>query len=346
MNARCILAGSLLVIAAAAGCLSGPDLPERPPEGRSDWAYEMTQIARMNGLGFRGANVTIGLVDSGIDLSHPDFGDVRLVGWNDLVNGNAAPYDDEGHGTQMAGIIAGSNGGAPGAGLLVAKVIDADGKSADSLVARAVRWCLDPNGDGENGDSADIISLSLGGGRLPILGTETERACKEAAAWGTFVVAAADNDGESDNGDVSSPASVWSVVAAGAVDKDGVIAPFSSAGRNGGSVLPPRLPRSDPDKKPEVVSPGVHIWCAIPGAGHDFGSGTSHAAAFVSSALALVLDALPRYLPRQNEGETAIVKFKQALMDTALMLEGQAAPHDEHYGYGLVQAHALYVALA
>lgn len=347
MRWKCVLAVSLAIICALPGCVTRqPEPSERPPEGRSDWAYNMTQITLMNELGFLGANVTVGLVDSGIDLSHPEFSGLRLVGWYDLVNGNGTPYDDGGHGTEMAGIIAGASGGAPMAGLLVAKAIDADGWSTDSLVASAVRWCLDPDGDGDNSDAADIISLSLGGGRLPILGTETERACQEAISWGTYVVAAADNDGEADNGDVSSPASFRTVIAAGAVNRTGVIASFSSAGKNGGSIIPPLLPRSDPDKKPEVVAPGVDLWCAIPGGAHDFGSGTSHSAAFVSCCLAVVLDARPPLRPRSNEGETTIVKFKQALMDTALLQEGQAVPHDEHYGYGLVQAHALYIALA
>ena len=340
------LVASLVLAAALSGCLSEPEPSVRPPPGRSVWAYNMTQVLRMNELGYTGQGVTVGLVDSGIDLSHPAFANLSLRGWNDLVNGNATPYDDDGHGTMMAGLIAGSDGAATGAALLVAKAIDAAGKSSDSLVSRAVRWCLDPNGDGDNSDSADIISLSLGGGRLPILGTETEKACKEAISWGTFVVAAADNDGASDDGDVSSPASVKNVIAVGAVNSTGVIAPFSSAGRNEGSLLPPILPRHDPDKKPEVVAPGVDLWCDIPGGANDFGSGTSHATAFVSGCLAVVLGALPQYLPRNNEGETTIVKFKQALMDTALKLDGQAEPHDEHYGYGLIQAHALYLDLA
>ncbi len=346
MRWNAALVASVVLVSALAGCLSEPEPSVKPPAGRSEWAYNMTQVLEMSSLGFTGQGVTVGLVDSGIDLSHPDFANLSLKGWNDLVNGNATPYDDDGHGTQMAGIIAGTDGGAPGAALLVAKAIDAAGTSTDSLVARAVRWCLDPNGDGDRLDSADIISLSLGGGRLPILGTETEKACKEALSWGAFVVAACDNDGASDDGEVSSPASVKLVIAAGAVNQTGKIAPFSSAGRNEGSILPPILPRHDPDKKPEVVAPGVDLWCDIPGGGHDFGSGTSHAAAFVSACLAVVLGALPQYLPRNNEGETTIVKFKQALMDTALKLDGQAEPHDEHYGYGLVQAHALYLSLA
>jgi serine protease AprX len=334
----------LVILPALSGCVSHPKPSTQPPEGRSLWAYNMTQAVQMNEAGFAGQGVTVGLVDSGIDLSLPAFANTSLLGWVDLVNGKAVPYDDDGHGTEMAGIIAGSEGGAPGASLLVAKAIDASGKGSDQVVAQAIRWCLDPNGDGDNSDSADVISLSLGEQHLSFLGTETEKACNDAISWGTFVVAAAGNDGP-DNADVSSPASAKLVMAAGAVNRTGVIGSFSSGGGNGGSIFPPRLPRQDPDRKPEVVAPGVDIWCTRPGGDREFVSGTSPATAFVSCCLALVLSALPQYLPQSNQGDTTIVKFKQALMDTALKLDDQAQPHDDHYGYGLVQAYALYVAL-
>jgi bacillopeptidase F len=337
----------IIVAPALSGCIFFHKKPaEHPAEGRSLWAYNMTQILEMNELNFTGQGVTVALVDSGIDLSHPAFRNLTLAGWKDFVNGDDAPYDDDGHGTEMAGIIAGGEGGAPNASLLVVKAIAADGSSTDARVAEAVRYCLDPNGDGDRSDAADIISMSLGGGRLPILGTETERAVNEAISLGSFVVAAAGNDAENGAADVSSPASVKYVIAAGAVNRTGVIAPFSSMGANGGSLFPPVLPRQDPDKKPEVVAPGVDIWCDVPGGGHEFGSGTSHSTAFVSCCLALVLSALPQYKVASNDGETTIVKFKQVLMDTALKLDGQAVPHDDHYGYGLIQAYAAYAALS
>ena len=179
-------------------------------------------------------------------------------------------------------------------------------------------------------------------GRLPL---RAFHPAQEALSWGTFVVAAADNDGENDDGDVASPASVKRVIAVGAVNQTGVIAPFSSAGQNGGSLFPPILPRTDPDRKPEVVAPGVRIWCDIPGGGHGFGSGTSHATAFVSCAPATIPGARPDLRSQNNGGETTIVKFKQVLMETAPVLDGQAVPHDEHYGYGLIQAYDACVAL-
>ncbi|MEM2869879.1 MAG: S8 family serine peptidase [Thermoplasmata archaeon] len=335
----------LILLAAASypplsGCVKKRPA-ETPPPGPSLWALEAVQIDELQAMGYSGRGVVIALVDTGVDLSHPDLRNLSILGWLDLVNGEPVPYDDGGHGTMMAGIIAGVWGGAPNASLYIVKAIRSDGTSTDARVAEAVRRALDPDGDGDRRDAADIISLSLGGGRIPLLGTETERAVKEALSWGTLVVAAADNDGESDDGEVASPASVALVIAVGAVDRHGKIAPFSSAGANRGSLFPPILPRQDPNKKPEVVAPGVDIWCAVPGGGHQFASGTSHATAFVSAALALVLEARPEYQQERNGGETTIIKFKEALMETALAAEGQSVPHDDHYGYGLLQARAL-----
>ncbi|MGQ9582468.1 MAG: S8 family peptidase [Thermoplasmatota archaeon] len=338
---------ALLICASSLpGCLRRGPGSEPPPPGRSDWAFDDLQMDEMWARGYSGRGVLVALVDSGVDLSHPAMAGVELRGWLDLVNGVPVPYDDAGHGTMMASIITGPGGGAPNASLFVVKAIRSDGTSSDRLVAEAVLRALDPDGDGERTDAADVISLSLGGGRLPILGTETERAVREALAWGSLVVASADNDGESDDGDVASPASVALVIAVGAVDRFGRVAPFSSAGSNSGSLLPPILPRSDPNKKPELVAPGVDIWCAVPGGGYSLASGTSHAAAFVSAALALVLEAAPEYQQERSEGETTIVKFKEALMETALAMEGQAVPHDDHYGYGLLQAYDVLGALA
>ena len=90
------------------------------------WQWEYREIVGMNNDSISdldGSGVVVCVVDSGIDLSHPDLRGLELRGWNDFVNGNNQTYDDEGHGTSMAGIIV-SNGGlsgvAPGVDLLVA----------------------------------------------------------------------------------------------------------------------------------------------------------------------------------------------------------------------------------
>lgn len=343
---KILVAIALVMGASLAGCIVQKPPAAPPAPGRSAWAFNATQVQAMNDLGFTGRGVRVAIIDTGIDMGHGDFAGLCVTVWVDLVQHRAEPYDDDGHGTQMAGILWGHNGGAPNASLIVIKAIDGQGKSTDSTVADAVRLAMDPNQDGDNGDAVDIISMSLGGGRVPLIGTETERAVNDAIVWGIFVVAAAGNDGQNDNGDVDSPASVKNVIAVGAVDSSLELAAFSSVGSNSGSFFPPVLPRSDPDKKPELVAPGVDVWMPVPGGGYAYGSGTSPATVFVSTALAVMLDALPQYRQSNNAGETTIVKFKQAFMETARTLDSQATPHDDGYGYGLVQAHDAYLTLS
>ena len=113
----------------------------------------MTGLDRIDG--FEGNGVKICIVDTGIDMSHPDLENANIIGWNDLISGSDSPYDDEGHGTAMAGIIAskgGLNGVSPEADLLIAKAISDDGSGTDTTIADAVDWCVD--------GGADIISLS------------------------------------------------------------------------------------------------------------------------------------------------------------------------------------------
>ena len=81
-----------------------------PPSSLELWEdeyREMTGLDRIGGL--EGSGVKICIVDTGIDTTHPDLEDVNILAWNDLISGSDSPYDDEGHGTAMAGIIA-SNG--------------------------------------------------------------------------------------------------------------------------------------------------------------------------------------------------------------------------------------------
>ena len=141
-----------------------------------------------------GTGVVICVVDSGIDLGHPGLDNVEIIGWFDAVNGESAPYDDQGHGTAMVGIISareGIGGISTGSDLLVAKGIDKSGTGTDEGIAQAVDWCV------ENG--ADIISLSLGGDQGPGLAGLTldvlESSVQDALDQGVFVVAAAGNDG-------------------------------------------------------------------------------------------------------------------------------------------------------
>ena len=133
----------------------------------------------------------------------------------------------------MAGIIVAKNGlsgNAQGVDLLVAKAIDSNGEGTDTGIADVVDWCAD--------NQADIISLSLGGeGGISFGGITTdqlESAVQDALDQGIFVVAAAGNDGQDDDGDVSSPGSVEDVICVGGVTRLGNVWRGSSQGDNDG----------------------------------------------------------------------------------------------------------------
>lgn len=328
-----------------------PLLTTSIPPNRSEWAYEATQITELNDLGLKGEGVTIAIIDTGIDLKHPDLRSVRLVAWRDLVNRELDPYDDDGHGTAMAGIIAGKKFGvAPKAGLIVVKAIPKDGGASDTTLLTAIRYCIQ--------QGADIISMSLGRYEFrvedltgPWQDSNLETVCNEAIEAGIFLVAAAGNDGgENDDGEVDVPGIHDKAISVGAINENLAMASFSSEGENDGKV--PNLiidwdpwERHDPDKKPEVVAPGVEI--VAPGLKQNYYKydGTSLSVPFVSGALGLILSELPQYQHENNSGEADITKVKEALMGTSKKIASYDVVHSDKAGYGLLQANDLYLEL-
>ena len=310
-----------------------------PPSALLTWEDEYRGITGLDAVQGDGTGVILCIVDSGIDMGHPDLEDIELTGWLDAIDGATQPYDDEGHGTAMAGIVVaqdGLEGNAPGVSLLVAKAIGEEGTGDDVQIAEAVDWCVD--------NQADIISLSLGGdqgfGSGFLSSDALEESVEDAIDEGVFVVAAAGNDGEDDDGDVESPGSVEDVICVGGITRTGSIWTGSSEGDNNGRIWPnPILPRDDPDKKPEIVAPAHEVPILMAG-GMDNGawwgwsSGTSAATAWVSGALAIVLEANPE-MQREGDsgGPSAVAQMKSVIMQNSQMQEGQSE-HDDHYGYG------------
>lgn len=309
-----------------------------------DWEYkEMTGIDDVVDLD--GSGVVVCMVDSGIDLGHPDLDHLQLIGWKDSVNQLDQPYDDEGHGTAMAGIIVadgGLKGVSKGVGLLVSKAIDDEGVGSDQTVSESVDWCVE--------EGADIISLSLGGEQSFGSGIFTtdglEQSVEDAMDSGVFVIAAAGNDGEDDDGDVESPGSVEDVICVGGISRNGEIWSGSSKGDNNGRFWPnPILPREDPDKKPEIVAPGQEVPVLMTGGSSGnswwgWSSGTSASTAWVSGALALLLEHDESLQRENSEGRGAIQSVKQLIMEKSQMKEGET-DHDDYYGYGIIRVDQL-----
>jgi subtilisin family serine protease len=309
----------VVVVVVGAGCTAfGPS--------RTDWAFAAIQATDMATAGLSGQGVTVAIIDTGIDLTSPYLEGVALAGWLDLINHRDEPYDDNGHGTAMASILVGTGalaGGAPRVSLIMIKAIAGDGTGDDATVADAINIAV--------ANGAEIISLSLGGAHRFILGSSAAQATGAAANLGVLVVASAGNDGgPNDDGRVATPGSSNHAISVGAVDRENVLAPFSSKGRNSALNL-------DPNKKPEVVAPGVGITVAWTGGATSTVSGTSPAAVFVAVGLALLLEAHPTL---QRAGATGVSSIKAAIAQTALKVSGQNSPHDDFYGYGLFQASA------
>ena len=318
-----------------------------PPQSLQLWEDQYREMTGLDDVtGLDGSGIGICIVDTGIDANHPDLEHVNIVSWIDMIGGEESPYDDEGHGTAMAGIISskgGLNGVSPGVNLMVAKAISDDGSGTDATIADAVDWCV--------AEGADIISLSLGGdqgfGSGFFTTDELEESVIDAIDTGVFVVAAAGNDGDNDDGDVESPGSVEDVICVGAVTRTGNVWSGSSEGDNNGRLWPnPILPRQDPDKKPEVVAPGHEVpilMAGSTGSGTWWGwsSGTSAATAWVSGTIAIFLEANPEMRKGGDQGgSSAVSELKTMISQKSEMSEGQEN-HDDNYGYGLIRIDLL-----
>ena len=341
---------SLLLVLYAVNFLSQGVLMTYDPE-LSERHEEFKQLSGFDNVTTSGAGVDVCIVDTGIDMTHPDLKHIELAGWSDFVQSRAEPYDDEGHGTAMAGILVAKNllpGIAPDVNLYIAKAITSSGSGTDSVIASAVDWCTD--------NGVDLISLSLGGQQginLIFLSTdELEEAVNRAINQGIYVVAAAGNDGgDNDDGDVSSPGSVEDVICVGAIDTDGTMWRNSSQGDNNGDLMSWTWPRSDPDKKPELVAPGERIPMLNAQIGdtnslYAWGSGTSGATVWVTGALAHMLEHRPDLAHNGSSGgeRQTVEDVKQWIRESVVPQDGQSG-HDDYYGYGRLQVDSL-IALA
>lgn|GEM_PF-2751176 len=254
--------------------------------------------------GFRGAGQVIAVVDTGIDYTHADLGacawigsGCKVAGGYDFHNDDADPVDDNGHGTHVAATAAGNGsllGVAPDATLLAYKVLGADGSGYMSTVIAGIEAAVDPDGDLDTSDHADVINLSLGGPGDP--DDPSSQAVDAATAAGVVVVAAAGNSGAYFT--VGSPGTARTAITVASISEDGVPAWTNSAGPVAGTF----------DLKPEVAAPGVSI-CAARAQGTGLGpecidtthisiSGTSMATPHVAGAAALLRGVLPSLSPQ------------------------------------------------
>ena len=317
----------------------------RPSDNALEIQESYSDMVQLNQVDLDGEGISVCIVDSGIDLTHPDLSSLTLAGWSDFINQESEPYDDNGHGTSMAGILVADGwmeGIATKVDLFIAKALDgANGQGSDEIVAQAIDWCVSQN--------VNIISLSLGGapGILPFnpfSGRDSGDAANDAINQGIVVVAAAGNDGgANDDGDVAHPSSEQLVISVGGVNTDGNHWSGSSIGDNNGNIFPIILPRQDPNKKPEIVAPAELVPVINNQNSWSLVDGTSAATVYVTGAIALLLQEHPELSSGGNGDSNNVVQIKQLIVNSVKPSEGQEG-HDDNYGYGLLQIKDLVIA--
>jgi serine protease AprX len=282
------------------------------PHTPSDAFLQQTGATQLAADGDTGQGVTVAVLDTGID-NLPDFAG-RLIGGVDLTGGNNPYQDAYGHGTFVAGLIAGNgassngqySGEAPGASLVSIKVAGANGTTHIGTLISALQWAADHHG----AYGIRVLNLSLG--FQPTESTvlnPLDQAVEAVWNSGITVVASAGNAGPF-NGTILSPGDDPLVITAGALD-DMATASVAGDEMNDFSSAGPTSP--DGWVKPDLVTsgrsvvslaaPGSTIYNNNPsariGPGNFAGSGTSFSAAITSGAAALVLAANPGLTPDQ-----------------------------------------------
>jgi serine protease AprX len=235
-------------------------------------------------------DIVIAMIDTGI-ANHPDLRD-KVLFWKDYVNARNQPYDDNGHGTHVAGVAAGAgiinprfSGVAPGAALVVLKVLDSNGngslsdaiEAVDDVITRKFQFNI------------RILNLSLATSGSSNGRDALSQACNRAVANGISVVVAAGNEGPNPR-TIGSPSAAASVITVGAGadpgEKGFYLAEFSSRG-----------PTADGRIKPDLWAPGIRLRSPRASGGYSDATGTSFSTPFVAGVIALMLDARPSLTP-------------------------------------------------
>ena len=298
---------------------------------RASWTVGARAVHQRNG--FTGAGIGVAVVDSGITAWHDDltgsgaypYGNQRVLHFVDLVANQTTPYDDHGHGTHVAGIIAGNGydsdgqkmGIAPGAGIVAIKALDGNGNGTISNIIAAIDYAI----ANKAAYNIRVMNLSVGAGVYETYETDPlTLAAKRAVDAGIVVVAAAGNLGrnataESQYGGITSPGNAPWVLTVGASSTEGTasrsddtIAGFSSRGPTAIDYLAKpdlvapgtgMVSASDPNSLLYLTKPQALLSGSVPTAYLPYLSlsGTSMAAPVVAGSVALMLEANPSLTP-------------------------------------------------
>ena len=300
-----------------------------------EWNIQRVRADSVWALGYTGEHVIVGTMDSGVDPDHPALEGKWAGHWKDFVQGQPEPYDDNGHGTHVMGIILGGDGSgplpddigvAPQAQYVAVKVFDSQGWGVN--IMGGFNWFASLIAD--SGVNVRVINNSWGSDCYTCLAF-----WDAILTWrnlGIIPVFAVGSGGPA-SGSAGTPGNYPTVIAVGATDIQNSIASFSSRG-----PAPDMDPWNDPQYwprpdwnliKPDISAPGVSIRSSVPGGGYESWDGTSMAAPHVSGVIALLLSKNPFVDFDRIYTALQIAAFQPA--------QGDTYPNNA-YGWGIVDA--------
>jgi len=319
-----------------------PVTPTRGPGINSiEWNLTIVQVPQAWALGYNGAGIVVGNMDTGVDVTHPTFGGRYRGGnnsWFDGVNGQTTPYDDHGHGTHTMGTICGGSGAdtigvARGATFVAAKAFDSGGSGQDSWILACYQWFAGTSRPNVFGNSWGTSAGAT---------TTFWQASRNCQILGIHQSYSNGNSGPG-SGTVGAPASYPHHIGVGATDNADVIASFSSRGpsptfgamESTANYLDPNWASSR--RKPDLSAPGVNVRSAAPGGGWATMSGTSMASPHVTGAIALMLQ------KNSNLTDKDIWRILTTTCDTPAA--GRPYPNQD-YGWGRLNVYRALLAVA
>ncbi|QUL99261.1 MAG: S8 family serine peptidase [Candidatus Fermentithermobacillus carboniphilus] len=334
---------------------AGESAGSTPPAGSQsagaqnvEWNVQHVEAPAVWAMGYRGQGTVVANLDTGVDGTHPALarkwrgidpetgqpGELAIFSWFDPVNGRSFPYDDHGHGTHTMGTICGSDpegvnqiGVAPDAQWIAVKILDASGSGYDTDIIAGGQWLVAPTdaqGQPHPEYAPDVVNNSWGAG--PIQDDWFRDVVNAWRAAGIFPAFSAGNSGPG-AGTIGCPGNYPESFAVGAIDRNNVLAGFSSRG-----------PSPYGEIKPEVVAPGVGVRSSVPGGYEGGWSGTSMACPHVAGTVALL---------RSIDPGITVDQLESLLTQTATPLEDnqyQGRPNNG-FGWGLVNAYNAMLAL-
>lgn len=286
-------------------------------------------------MGFRGQDVVVANMDTGVFGAHPDLASSWRGGENSWYDTTGqypdGPHDTNGHGTWTMGVMVGGDssgqalGVAPEAKWIAVRIFDDDGLATSIRIHQGFQWLLDPDQDPDTNDAPHVVNSSWAFQSTGCF-LDFQADIQALRSAGILPIFAAGNAGPDKNSGLS-PSNNPGAFSVGAIDDGDLISVSSSRG--------PSTCGQVERVFPSLVSPGIGILSTDINGGYTSSSGTSLAAPHVAGALALLLGAYP---------DLSVDEQEKILLESAFDL-GVEGP-DNDYGYGRLDILNAYRRLA